>query len=180
MHAQPLTRHSFVVLIGKILHPNRSQVQRFAASLFLSVPPSFAMGLLNKLQTSKFYAQQFRKHPILMFCSGMELKRLEERYVKRANRNVWQSDAQYVDGEYVYTCRQAVQSPPSRSAKKPSNSSRGSSSSRPSTEASSTIRSSKSSTDNAQKWRLSSVFNGSEFSKSSPSQSRQDRNSSSP
>ncbi|QDS78152.1 hypothetical protein FKW77_004895 [Venturia effusa] len=62
------------------------------------------MGLMDRLQAK------------------MELHRIEDRYVKRANRNAYSSDAQYINGEYVYKCRQPVDSPPSRSSKGPTSS----------------------------------------------------------
>ncbi|EED17641.1 hypothetical protein TSTA_114520 [Talaromyces stipitatus ATCC 10500] len=35
--------------------------------------------------------------------SKLELYRLEQRYTRRKNRSTFYGDAQYVDGEYVYT-----------------------------------------------------------------------------
>jgi hypothetical protein len=35
--------------------------------------------------------------------AGLELYRLEQRYTRREKRTTFISDAQYVDGEYVYT-----------------------------------------------------------------------------
>lgn len=91
----------------------------------------------------------------------MELNRIEDRYVKRVNRNAYQSDAQYVNGEYIYACRQPVEPPPSRSSKQPKSKSSKSSSSKPtsrssnsrdSTRTSSSRGSGKSSSSN--KWSL--------------------------
>lgn len=42
-------------------------------------------------------------HPLL---SGIELFRLEQRYTRRKNRSTFVSEAQYVDGEYIYTSGQ--------------------------------------------------------------------------
>ena len=38
---------------------------------------------------------------VLIF-TGLELRRLENRYVRRNHRNTYVSGARYVDGEYVY------------------------------------------------------------------------------
>ncbi|KAE9988475.1 hypothetical protein EG328_010514 [Venturia inaequalis] len=85
------------------------------------------MGLLDKLQAK------------------MELNRIEDRYVKRVNRNAYSSDAQYVNGEYIYKCRQSIESPPSRSSKQPTSSKPSKSSSPTSNSESSTNRPSNSS-----------------------------------
>ncbi|TID22263.1 putative mannosyl-oligosaccharide alpha-1-2-mannosidase [Venturia nashicola] len=84
------------------------------------------MGLMDKLQAK------------------MEINRIEDRYVKRVNRNAFASDAQYVNGEYVFKCRQSVESPPSRSLKQPTSSKPSKSSSSNSISKTSTNRSSSS------------------------------------
>ncbi|MCJ1309996.1 hypothetical protein MMC25_003657 [Agyrium rufum] len=53
------------------------------------------MGLFEKLQ------------------SRLEIYRLEQRYARRKGRNVFTSDARYVDGEYIYSS--ASKSPSSSS-----------------------------------------------------------------
>jgi hypothetical protein len=40
---------------------------------------------------------------MLTGSTGLELYRLEQRYTRREKRTTFISDAQYVDGEYVYT-----------------------------------------------------------------------------
>ncbi|KIW05696.1 uncharacterized protein PV09_03557 [Verruconis gallopava] len=96
------------------------------------------MGFLSKLQARK------------------ELNRLEDRYVRRNNRNAWKSDFEYVNGEYVFKNRQQVDPPASRTAQKqanpnprfstarpPTDSSYGSEASKPSSAASSSSKPSK-------------------------------------
>lgn len=74
------------------------------------------MGLLEKLQTSNSDPFLFKKTPFRVFflsiksyslaetiIIGIELFRLEQRYTRRKNRSGFVSDAQYVDGEYIYT-----------------------------------------------------------------------------
>lgn len=50
-----------------------------------------------------------REHMRMMLelteAADFELRRLEQRYVERKNRNTWTSDAVYVDGEYVSPTR---------------------------------------------------------------------------
>lgn len=41
--------------------------------------------------------------PAFLPITGLELFRLEQRYTRRKNRSGFVSDAQYVDGEYVYS-----------------------------------------------------------------------------
>ena len=41
--------------------------------------------------------------PAFLQITGLELFRLEQRYTRRKNRSGFVSDAQYVDGEYVYS-----------------------------------------------------------------------------
>jgi hypothetical protein len=45
----------------------------------------------------------FKKTNRLTLATGLELYRLEQRYTRREKRTTFFSDAQYVDGEYVYT-----------------------------------------------------------------------------
>lgn len=76
------------------------------------------MGLIEKIQASKFsYARtcvarcfyspstNLRK-PLNTLCrwhlSELELYRLEQRYTRREKRTTFISEAQYVDGEYIY------------------------------------------------------------------------------
>jgi len=40
---------------------------------------------------------------LLIWKTELELYRLEQRYTRREKRTTFFSDAQYVDGEYVYT-----------------------------------------------------------------------------
>lgn len=40
------------------------------------------------------------------FVPGIELFRLEQRYTRRKNRSTFVSEAQYVDGEYIYSAGQ--------------------------------------------------------------------------
>ena len=41
--------------------------------------------------------------PLNIYVLGIELFRLEQRYTRRKNRSGFVSDAQYVDGEYIYS-----------------------------------------------------------------------------
>jgi len=61
------------------------------------------MGFLNKLH------------------SKLELHRLEKKYARRKNRSTFVTDAQYVDGEYVYSSASEVSSPSTSTSKHPSN-----------------------------------------------------------
>jgi len=57
------------------------------------------MGLLDKLQ------------------SKLELHRLEKKYARRKNRSTFVTDAQYVDGEYVYSPASEASSPSTTTSK---------------------------------------------------------------
>src|SRR3954451_4926879 len=43
------------------------------------------------------------QHSLIFLFTGIELFRLEQRYTRRKRRTTFISNAQYVDGEYVYT-----------------------------------------------------------------------------
>ncbi|KAF2436220.1 hypothetical protein EJ08DRAFT_674780 [Tothia fuscella] len=91
--------------------------------------------------------------------SRIELGRIEDKYVSRKNRNVWKSEAQYVNGEYIYACREEVEPPPSRTSNtaKPSSSS-GTYSSQSSSRTTSSRDSDQSASSTTSKWSLSSAF----------------------
>ncbi|OKL64698.1 hypothetical protein UA08_00650 [Talaromyces atroroseus] len=59
------------------------------------------MGFIEKLQNSK----------LLPTKDELELYRLEQRYTRRKNRSTFYGDAQYVDGEYVYSSTSSPTSP---------------------------------------------------------------------
>ena len=61
------------------------------------------MGLLDKLHDSTFMSAPAPPAAILRVEEELELYRLEQRYTRRKNRVGFTSDAQYVNGEYIYT-----------------------------------------------------------------------------
>jgi len=53
--------------------------------------------------------------------SKIELYRLEQRYTRRKRRTTFISEAQYIDGEYVYHGSHSKPNTPDRSSKAPTN-----------------------------------------------------------
>jgi len=56
-----------------------------------------------------------------MLQSKLELHRLEKKYARRKNRSTFVTDAQYVDGEYVYNSASEATSPSTSTSKNPNN-----------------------------------------------------------
>ena len=60
------------------------------------------MGFLDRLQArTSLFAYKAVEYADTV-PSGMELKRIEQRYVERRNRRAYLTNAVYVNGEYVY------------------------------------------------------------------------------
>ena len=61
------------------------------------------MGLLDKLQDSMIFPGMLIRSRADGLHQELELYRLEQRYTRRRNKTAFVSEAQYVDGEYVYS-----------------------------------------------------------------------------
>ena len=60
------------------------------------------MGFFEKLQARTSARSSLRSALSANPRKGLELYRLEQRYTRREKRSTFISDAQYVDGEYIY------------------------------------------------------------------------------
>jgi hypothetical protein len=97
-------------------HPRQPSACACAISKTLSPPRSFTHSRLSARHCTPFLpwassknsrlvrrpAALLTPHSPLTPAKGLELYRLEQRYTRREKRSTFISDAQYVDGEYIY------------------------------------------------------------------------------
>src|SRR5271170_2936766 len=89
------------------------------------------MGLLDKLQSSaptpRHVLGLLRESPVFpalltnLSTTELELYRLEQKYTRRKNRRTFNTGAQYVDGEYVYSGTDSVVASPTSPTTKTGN-----------------------------------------------------------
>jgi len=112
---RPFRRHSLKLLTisPSSSIPLRNQLHLSAINPFQNhhLPPTFEPNHTTTRTTAKMVSL------LDLFHSKLELFRLEKRYTRRRNkRTTFISDAQYVDGEYIYSPRSAKFSQGTRSS----------------------------------------------------------------
>jgi hypothetical protein len=117
LHHRRIRRHTLPVTPANpplAPYPGRSRLHALAFTL--SPPRSFARPHLSAQHCTPFLpwassknsrlvrrpAALLTPHSPLTPAKGLELYRLEQRYTRREKRSTFISDAQYVDGEYIY------------------------------------------------------------------------------